>query len=63
MWHPLFQLFFHLQKLKTFSERRSRFYAAEMACALGYLHSKGIIYRDLKPENILLDDQGMCLII
>ncbi|KAK6640980.1 Serine/threonine-protein kinase Sgk3 [Polyplax serrata] len=52
------ELFFHLQKETIFSESRSQFYAAEMACALGYLHSKGIIYRDLKPENILLDAQG-----
>ncbi|KAL0276314.1 UNVERIFIED_CONTAM: hypothetical protein PYX00_003907 [Menopon gallinae] len=52
------ELFFHLQKERVFTESRSRFYAAEMACALGYLHSKGIIYRDLKPENILLDAQG-----
>uniref|UniRef100_A0ACB8F5I1 Serine/threonine-protein kinase Sgk2 n=1 Tax=Sphaerodactylus townsendi TaxID=933632 RepID=A0ACB8F5I1_9SAUR len=37
---------------------RARFYAAEVASAVGYLHSLNIIYRDLKPENILLDCQG-----
>lgn len=26
--------------------------------ALGYLHSKDVIYRDLKPENILMDEKG-----
>jgi hypothetical protein len=41
----LFQLFFHLQKERCFSEPRARFYAAEIASALGYLHSKDIIYR------------------
>ncbi|XP_029447275.1 serine/threonine-protein kinase Sgk3 isoform X3 [Rhinatrema bivittatum] len=52
------ELFFHLQRERTFPETRARFYAAEIASALGYLHSIKIVYRDLKPENILLDSQG-----
>jgi serine/threonine protein kinase len=52
------ELFFHIQREKLFSEERSRFYAAEIASALGYLHSLDIVYRDLKPENILLDEEG-----
>ena len=52
------ELFFHLQNERTFPEPRARFYAAEITSALGYLHSKDIIYRDLKPENILLDREG-----
>uniref|UniRef100_A0A8C6PWW4 Serum/glucocorticoid regulated kinase 2a n=1 Tax=Nothobranchius furzeri TaxID=105023 RepID=A0A8C6PWW4_NOTFU len=52
------ELFFHLQRERCFSEPRARFYAAEVASAIGYLHSLNIVYRDLKPENILLDSQG-----
>lgn len=52
------ELFFHLQKERYFAEPRARFYAAEITCALSYLHSQGTMYRDLKPENILLDAQG-----
>jgi serine/threonine protein kinase len=52
------ELFMHLQREKNFSENRAKFYAAEIACALGYLHENDIIYRDLKPENLLLDRYG-----
>uniref|UniRef100_A0AAV2K063 Protein kinase domain-containing protein n=1 Tax=Knipowitschia caucasica TaxID=637954 RepID=A0AAV2K063_KNICA len=52
------ELFYHLQRERIFLEPRARFYSAEIASALGYLHSLHIVYRDLKPENILLDSQG-----
>ncbi|RKP23074.1 kinase-like domain-containing protein [Syncephalis pseudoplumigaleata] len=52
------ELFHHLQQEGRFDERRSRFYAAELLCALECLHKYDIIYRDLKPENILLDYNG-----
>ena len=51
-------MFTHLQREKNFSESRAKFYAAEIGCALGYLHQNKIIYRDLKPENLLLDRYG-----
>jgi len=54
------ELFFHLKKVKSFSENTMRFYAAQISLALVYLHQRGIIYRDLKPENILLDRDGNC---
>lgn len=52
------ELFYHLQKEGRFDLSRSRFYTAELLCALEVLHDLDVIYRDLKPENILLDYQG-----
>ena len=52
------ELFQHLRKFRTFDEDKVRFYGAQIALALEYLHSKGIVYRDLKPENILMDEEG-----
>ncbi|KAJ2771851.1 Serine/threonine-protein kinase Sgk2, partial [Coemansia nantahalensis] len=57
------ELFFHLQRERRFSENRARFYAAEITCALEYLHGMGVVYRDLKPENCLLDAQGHVRIV
>ena len=56
------ELFFHLKNQRRFSEGIARLFVAEIALALGHLHSLGVVYRDLKPENILLDDLGhVCL--
>eukprot|EP01039_Chlorochromonas_danica_P005993 gene5993-6600_t len=52
------ELFFHLKRLRKFTEGMMRFYCAEVALALAHLHAHNIIYRDLKPENILLDSHG-----
>jgi serum/glucocorticoid-regulated kinase 2 len=52
------ELFYHLQREGRFDQHRSRFYAAELLCALEHLHAFNVVYRDLKPENILLDYTG-----
>jgi serum/glucocorticoid-regulated kinase 2 len=52
------ELFRHLIKVKRFTEEQVRFFIAQIAIALGHLHSKNILYRDLKPENILFGEDG-----
>lgn len=52
------ELFHHLHLKRRFPEDTVKFYAVQVILAIGYLHSKNIIYRDLKPENILLDING-----
>jgi len=51
-------LFHHMAQDDFFSLDDIRLYTAEIASALHYIHSLGVVYRDLKPENVLLDSLG-----
>ena len=52
------EMFTHLRKNVKFSEKRARFYCAELILALKCLHDNKVLYRDLKPENIILGNDG-----
>lgn len=52
------ELFTLLRRSNRFPDPVAKFYSAEVALALNYLHSLDIVYRDLKPENILLNADG-----
>ena len=56
------ELFMHLRQVTRFPEDHARFYAIQVALALGHLHEQKIIYRDLKPENILMSADGYILL-
>ncbi|XP_070031071.1 3-phosphoinositide-dependent protein kinase 1-like isoform X3 [Nicotiana tomentosiformis] len=52
------ELFEQITRKGRLSEEEARFYAAEVADALEYIHSMGLIHRDIKPENLLLTADG-----
>lgn len=41
------------------TEQEATRYGAQVAAALHYAHSQGVIHCDIKPENILISEQGI----
>jgi len=47
-----------LIKKDILTEDATRFYMAELACAIDYVHHLGYVHRDLKPDNVLISNDG-----
>lgn len=47
-----------IREARGLSEELVRFYVAEVALALDYLHTRNMMYRDLKVDNVLVDRDG-----
>jgi novel protein kinase C epsilon type len=44
----------HMYEVEVFSEKRAKFYIAEITLAIQFLHRHGILHQDLKLENVLV---------
>ena len=47
-----------MNKIGKMPEEIAKFYLAEIALVIDFLHKNKIIYRDLKPENVLIASDG-----
>jgi eukaryotic-like serine/threonine-protein kinase len=52
-----------MNEQKKFPPERAVNIALQIASALEYIHSKGVVHRDLKPENIMVDSQDRIKLI
>jgi calcium/calmodulin-dependent protein kinase I len=52
------ELFEKLVKQGPYSEKEASRLMRQMARAIAWLHSQGVVHRDLKPENLLLSSTG-----
>ena len=59
------ELFYHLHLAKgtRFTEKKAKFYIANVLLGLEFIHRKSYAYRDLKLENIILDHRGYAKIV
>ena len=44
-------------------EYMAKYYTAQIASFLDFIHEKGVVHRDLKPENVLISDSKKVKII
>ena len=52
------ELYRQMKLQKRFTNNQCKFYAAEVLCAVEYLHNVNIMHRDLKPENVMISTTG-----
>lgn len=53
------ELLKYIRKIGSFDETCTRFYSAEIVCALEYLHQKGIIHRSVESVKLLMVSFGV----
>jgi len=47
-----------LMREDILTESQTRFYMAELACAINFVHQLKFVHRDLKPDNVLIHNTG-----